>query len=302
MEEPLVVRRPAVAGTFYPAEPARLAALVSRLLEEADRRAEATLESSGSTGRLRGLLVPHAGLQYSGPVAAAAWRLLRAGPQVMRHTPPTIVLVGTCHLAWSLDGIAVWDGGPWRLPTGMIAIDDELARAVLELGAPFIADLPAHRDEHSIEVQLPFLQTVTPDARIVPLVVSARIGERGRDAGARLGELLAALGAERETVVVISSDMAHYPGRADAESATRTLAPAILRIDPDRLVQVERDLVRSGVRGLACGMCGTHAAIVGLAALRASGATHGVELAEATSADADGSPHRTVGYLAVEFR
>lgn len=102
--------------------------------------------------------------------------------------------------------------------------------------------------------------------------------------------------------MVISSDMAHYPGRADAESATRTLAPAILRIDPDRLVQVERDLVRSGVRGLACGMCGTHVAIVGLAALRASGATHGVELAEATSADADGSPHRTVGYLAVEFR
>jgi AmmeMemoRadiSam system protein B len=188
------------------------------------------------------------------------------------------------------------------VPSGEVAVDAALAAQIVALGPPFHVDRDAHRGEHSLEVQLPLLAAAAPGARIVPLAVSAGTGRRAIEAGARLGRLLAARRtAGNRVVLVISSDMAHYPPADACARATETLLPAILDLDPAGLASIEGDMRVAGVRGLACGMCGIEPAILGLAALRAMGATASTVLAASTSADAGGPPDRTVGYLAARF-
>jgi AmmeMemoRadiSam system protein B len=290
------VRRPSVAGSFYPADRQELAALVDQLLGEADRL---RLTTDPVDGSVLGLLVPHAGLVYSGLVAAAGWRLLgTARPDA----PATVVVLGTNHGAAWLDGVAAWQTGAWRTPLGDLEVDADLARAILDLGPPFAVDHAAHSGEHSIEVQLPFLQTFRPAPAIVPLSVAAGVGDDAIAAGERLGALLGRRRAAGQRVVLaISSDMAHYPPSIECARATADLLPSILRLDPIGLAGTERAVADRGTPGLICGMCGIQPTVMGLAALRACGATRGSRLAAATSADAGGSTHRTVGYLAVAF-
>ena len=139
-------------------------------------------------------------------------------------------------------------------------------------------------------------------ARIVPLSVAAGTGDAAIAAGSRLGELLGRRRAEGESiVVVISSDMAHYPSAETSTRVTAELLRSIVAVDPGALAREEEAIVALGRRGLVCGMCGIQPTILGLAALRASGVIHGSRQAAATSADAGGPPSRTVGYLAVAF-
>ena len=259
--------------------------------------------SGPSPTSIAGLLVPHAGLAFSGPVAAAGWRLLDPGrPGAVRQSPATIVVLGTNHRAAWLDGIAAWETGAWRTPLGDTEVDGDLAEAIVGLGPPFGIDRTAHLGEHSIEVQLPFLQVLLPDVRVVPLAVAVGTGPRAVTAGEALGRLLAGRRTAGDRLLVaISSDMAHYPADADCARATAALLPPILDVDAAALARQERAVVARGLPGLVCGMCGIEPAVVGLAALRAMGATRGVRLAAATSADAGGPPERTVGYLAAAF-
>jgi hypothetical protein len=290
------VRPPAVAGSFYPARTDRLRGLIDALLEEAGRQAGsgAVDESARALGP-RGLLLPHAGLDYSGLVAAAGWRLLPS-------EVATVVLLGTNHGAAWLDGIGVWEAGTWRTPLGGTPVDEDLAAAIVDLGRPFGIDRAAHLGEHSIEVQLPVLQTLLPEARIVPLAVAAGTGPGAVAAGEALGELLARRRAGGERLLLaISSDMAHYPGADDAARVTATLLPHILEVDARTLSWIDRAVAETGIPGLVCGMCGIEPAVVGLAALRAMGCGRGIPVARATSADAGGPADRTVGYLAVAF-
>jgi MEMO1 family protein len=304
------VRRPAVAGGFYPSEREALSDLVAGLLAEAGYAPGATT----ATARVpMGILVPHAGLSYSGRVAAAGWRRIAttetpaaaapAAPPMLSPAPgPTIVLLGTNHVAGWLDGVGTWDAGAWRTPLGDIEVDAGLARAIVDLGKPFVVDLSAHSGEHSIEVQLPFIQVVAPAARIVPLAIAAGTGPDAIAAGHRLGELLAERRRAGEPIVVgISSDMAHYPPAGVCSGAIEALLPAIVVLDAAGLARAEADLRHAGIHGLACGMCGIEPTVLGLAVLAAMGARTGTRLAAATSADAGGPRDRTVGYLAVAF-
>lgn len=312
----------AVAGSFYPAGSRELATMVDDLLDAARSAfpAPAGLDSPSVTG----VLVPHAGLLYSGIVAAAGWDALvrseAGGPSAAvmpaaAVTPsgalapapaapgpsPTIVLLGTNHGAAWLDGVGTWDGGPWRTPLGEVPIDRELTDAVIALGEPFAADARCHLGEHSLEVQLPFVARFAPGARIVALAVGAGTGRRGVAAGERLGALLRERRAAGNRVLLaISSDMAHYPRAAECERVTEELLPYIAGLAPEALATAEAGLVRREP-GVSCGMCGIEPTVLGLAALRAMGARPGVALAAATSADAGGDPRRTVGYLSVAF-
>jgi AmmeMemoRadiSam system protein B len=293
------VRPPAVAGSFYPATPERLAALVRRQLEEADPRFPGPPGLPSPVG----LLVPHAGLEFSGVVAAAAWRTI-ARTAATDHRPLTIVILGTNHRAAWLDGIGIWDEGAWRTPLGDVAVDTDLAGAIEALGPPFVVDRDAHSGEHSIEVQLPFVQALEPAARLVALAVSTGIGDAAIEAGARLGALVASRERTRtgaRVILAISSDMAHYPAQPDAAAVTSAFLPALTAIDAALAASAEIDVRERGIPGLACGMCGIEPAVVGLAALRATGASAGTLLAAATSAEAGAPPDRTVGYLALRF-
>jgi AmmeMemoRadiSam system protein B len=292
----VAVRPTAVAGAFYPADPGRLGQLVAGLFEEASVLAASP--AGGGGGLPLGLLVPHAGLVYSGVVAAAGWACV----DLIGGEPVTIVILGTNHSAGWLDGVGAWDGGSWAGPGGETEVDGSLVAEVVALGAPFIADRAAHLGEHSIEVQLPLLAAVAPGARIVPLAVACGTGRRATDAGDRLGRLLAARRAAGERLVlVISTDMAHYPAASACAEATERLLPPIISLGAAALARLEASMRDARIPGLACGMCGIEPAVLGLAALRAMGATTGVPLAAATSADAGGPANRTVGYLAVRF-
>ncbi len=284
-------REPAVAGAFYPADPELLGALVDSLLTGA----AAVPRPVGLAGAaILGLLVPHAGLAFSGAVAASSWRL--AG----EIGPTTIVLAGTDHQAWA-SGVGVWTGGPWRTPLGEALIDQRLADRIVALGPPFAADNSAHDAEHSLEVQLPLLNRACPGARIVPLAVSPRLRDHA-DAGARLGSLLDHLRSAGERILLVaSSDMAHYPPANVCEAVDRQLLEPLLRLDGDALFALETRLLQAYLPGLVCGLCGIDPVRFSLAALTEMGATKGHLLAAATSADAGGDPRRTVGYAAAAF-
>ncbi len=313
-------RPAAVAGTFYPGDAAGLAAMVDACLDAAARLeatgaraspgespapggAAATDQSPtpavGADGVI-GILVPHAGLVYSGAIAAAGWRGALTGSPG-EEPKPTIVLLGTNHGARWLDGVGTWDRGPWRTPLGEVEIDGDLTRTILGLGPPFAPDASCHLGEHSLEVQLPFVSRLSPGARIAALSIGTGTGTRAIEAGRRLGELLAARRRSGAPIVLaISTDMAHYPRAATAERVTATLLPYIQGLDADGLAVAEAAMAQRQA-GVSCGMCGIEPAIFGLAALRAVGATRGRLLAAATSADAGGDARRTVGYLAVAF-
>lgn len=284
-------RRPAVAGTFYPADPKRLDSLVTQLVAAA---AGAKLPDWTSPEAVKGLLVPHAGLVYSGAIAAMSWALAGA------IRPTTIVLAGTDHEARA-EGVGVWTGGPWQTPLGEVAIDDALAAEIVALGGPFAQDDVCHGNEHSLEVQLPLLARTCPEARIVPLAVSPRLRNHA-GAGAMLGQLLARKRARGERILLVaSSDMAHYPPASVCESTDAELLEPLLRLDAEALSEMDAQVVRANRSGLVCGLCGIDPVRVSLAALIEMGAHRGILLRASTSADAGGDPRRTVGYAAAAF-
>jgi AmmeMemoRadiSam system protein B len=297
---------PWVAGEFYPATADRVRKVVRELFAE-------TRWLAGDAARLSpelpaGLLVPHAGLVYSGVVAAAGWARLdargavAAGAAGGEARAPIVVILGTNHGAGWLQGVAASSAAAWRMPGGDVQVDEELVAAIIDLGPPFIVDDDAHEREHSIEVQLPLLREVAPGASIVPLAVSAGTGHPAIAAGRRLGELLASRRAAGTPIVLaISSDMAHYPPAEACEEVTEALWPTIRTLDAVGVASREIAVRSARIPGLVCGMCGIQPTVLGLAALRAMGATTGVRIAAATSADADGPRDRTVGYLAVAF-
>ena len=298
------VRPPAIAGTFYPADPGVLAQRIDDLLraggDDGGRPGgRAGGPSGGATGGAPvGLIVPHAGIAYSGTVAAAGWAALRTDP------PESVVIAGTNHLAAGLRGIAVWPDGAWRTPLGDTLIDAGLAARIIALGPPFAADRVSHLAEHSIEIHLPFLTRACPSSRLVPLLVSCPSLPDCVAAGQALGRLLAEVRSGGSSVALVAStDFAHYPHEGLAREVNRRLIPLIERLDPEAVAAEEDALRRSRLPGLSCGLCGLEPVLLVLAALRAMGLRSGELLAEATSADVPGGdPFRTVGYAAIAFR
>jgi AmmeMemoRadiSam system protein B len=182
------IREPAVAGSFYPAAPNELCAVVAAFL------AEAFALAGAATVRPKAIIVPHAGYVYSGASAARAFALLL--PFV--HTIRRVVVLGPAHHA-HVEGV-VWPGTAWvKTPLGVLEVD----QAALALAPQVTADHRAHEREHSVEVELPFLQIIAPEAKVVPLAV-------GRASPPDVAAVLEALWGGPETVIVISSDLSHY--------------------------------------------------------------------------------------------
>lgn len=203
------VRPPVVAGAFYPEDRATLAAEVARLMDAAVAVPPA-----------QAIIAPHAGYQYSGPIAASAYAALRGGASVRR-----VLLLGPAHFV-PLRGIAASSAAAFRTPLGDAAVDADARDALLEGGLVTIDDAP-HRREHSLEVQLPFLQALLPGVPVLPLAV----GSAGADAVAAVLDRLWG----DETAVVISSDLSHYLPYEAARIADRRTADAILALDPEAL-------------------------------------------------------------------
>ncbi len=212
------VRPPAVAGTFYPAAPRALADQIDGLLAAA---------SGGAPPKA--IVVPHAGLVYSGPIAASAFA--RVAPAIER-----VVIIGPAHRVY-VDHL-VWPGArKMRTPLGEVAIDVD---AIERVG--IAAHPAAHAREHSIEVELPFVQQLLPRAQIVPLIAS-------RASEAEVARVLAELWGGPETLIAISSDMSHYLPYAEGRARDRDTAAKI--VAHEGALEGEQACGAAGLNGLA---------------------------------------------------
>jgi MEMO1 family protein len=200
-----LVRQPAAAGRFYPADPTELRDLIVALLGQAP-------PATGPPPKA--IIVPHAGYIYSGPIAASAYAQLVPRRSVIRR----IVLLGPAHFV-PLEGLAAPSAHAFATPLGLVPVDTEALRRVELLPQVKVLD-EAHAREHSLEVHLPFLQTVLGDFTLVPLAV-------GNASPDEIGQVLEALWGGPETLLVISSDLSHYYDSQTAQRLDRATAKAI---------------------------------------------------------------------------
>ncbi len=275
------VRAPAVAGQFYPGEATLLEAAVRAFLQDAvPQRSEPPVA----------LVVPHAGYLFSGQIAADGWR------QAAGRDYDVVVLLGTAHTVAPFEGAALHPGSAWRTPLGTVPVDHALGAALVAAEPAFRFDAAPHAREHSVEVQVPFVQVALPRASILPVVV----GSREPGLSARLGRALARALAGRRALVVASSDLSHYPAYDDARASDRATLAAVAALDPDGLRRALAAEERRGRASLDTAACGAAPVLVALEAARALGATRGVVLSWANSGDgALGERERVVGYGAV---
>ena len=266
-------REPAVAGAFYPADPGELQKAVSAYLEAAEARPAA--------GRLIALIAPHAGYVYSGAVAAHAYR------HIGERSVDTVILIGASHTA-SYPGAAVYAGGSWRTPLGTVKINEKVARSLVndKAGVTFLRE--AFSREHSLEVQLPFLQRTLKGFTIVPVLLGASTPA----SFAHLAEGLTKVLRENDRAIIIAStDLSHYHDAASASSKDRKVIDAVTRMSIEDL----RGLLASG-EGEACG---GDAVLLTMLVGRNLGATNGVLFRYANSGDVSGDRSRVVGYAAM---
>ena len=259
-----------MAGTWYPGTAAELAAAVDGHLARVTREVE---------GDLVALIAPHAGLVYSGPVAAHAYRLL-AG-----RTFDVAVIVGPSHFV-AFDGVAVHASGGFETPLGVVRIDAACAAALMDASPIVREHAPAHAREHSVEMQLPFLRRLAPDLPIVPLVM-------GRQTRATAHALAAALGAVlggRRALLVASTDLSHYH---DAAVASRLDSVAI-----DYIARLDADGLQAALDANPEHACGGGPTVAVMRAARALGARESVVLQYADSGDVSGDKSAVVGYVA----
>lgn len=273
-----MLRHAAVAGSWYPGDPRVLA-------RDLDRYLDLARPPAGVPDQLVALIVPHAGLMYSGPVAAFAYAALEG------RRFDVAVLVGPSHYL-AFDGVAVWPDGSFETPLGPLAIDERGARRLLETSPRVRAFPSAHLREHSLEMQLPFLKRTAPDVPLVPLVM----GDQSCAAAAELGDALAAAFAGRRALFVASTDLSHF---FDADTANRLdahTADLVERFDVEGLAaSYERHPEHERGRFV---MCGGGAALAVMRAARQTGADAAHVLRRAHSGDVSGDGDRVVGYLA----
>lgn len=277
------VRPAAVAGQFYPGEAEQLRAAVAGYLAAASPPA--------LPGEPVALVVPHAGYEFSAATAAYAYKAL-AG-----HSYDTVVLLGPSHHV-PVAGAALSPAGAWRTPLGEVAVDTELAASLRQVDPDCREQAEAHAQEHSVEVQLPFLQTVLPQARIVPVA----LGELSTEGCRKLGEGLAELLKGRHALLIASSDLAHYPPRDACAQLDKATLALILKGDPAALAAHEAASEHSGQDNVVCALCGLAPVSVVMTAARLLGATRPVLLHYSNSGQVEPrTAERSVGYGAVAF-
>ncbi len=239
-------------------------------------------------------MAPHAGYVFSGGVAGAVF----ASVEVPAH----VIVMGPNHTGYG-PRISVMNEGSWRLPGAEVEVDGGLADAILAAAPAAVADREAHRLEHAIEVELPFLVARRPDVRVVPIVLGRLSADQAVDFGRALHQAVrehlsqpggvedASARPEDQVLVVASSDMSHYLPDQEARRVDRVALDALLGYDADALYRtvVEHEI----------SMCGFVPATAMLAYARAAGAQPPELLAYATSAEAFGDTDRVVGYAGV---
>lgn len=270
-----VVKEPAVSGSFYPADSKKLAADVDGYLSQPG--------DSGDEGRLLALVSPHAGYIYSGRVAGHSYAKLK-GKNIRK-----VILLGPTHYA-AVNGAVIYPGSGLKTPLGVVRVDETLARSLADDRAGVKLAAEPFEREHSLEVQLPFLQRSLKDFSVVPILIGRMTQESYRHLGDKIATILK---NDEAALIVISTDLSHYHDSATASGMDRKVLDAIERLSAGDL---ER-LLSSG-KGEACG---GGPVLYGMAAARGAGATEAKLYKYADSGDVSGDRKTVVGYGALGF-
>jgi hypothetical protein len=262
-------REPVVAGQFYPANPKDLRAFIASFVHKPQKMLDA-----------KAVVVPHAGYVYSGSVAGEVFSSVLL--------PKRMILLGPNHSGWGA-ALALAPEGLWRTPLGTVPIDGEMNRGLLAQCPLLQEDFLGHRNEHSLEVQLPFLQTLEPDFRFSAICVRTDDYASLESLGHGMARAVESL---REPVLLISSsDMTHYETAESAARQDRFAIDRMLQVDPEGLYRtvLERNI----------SMCGFAPTVAVLVACRDMGAAGGHLVRYTNSGEASGDYRRVVGYAGI---
>ena len=264
-----MIRNPVVAGQFYPASTSQLKAMIEELVDE-----KATKEE------VIGLVSPHAGYIYSGPVAGAVISKIKF--------KDTFVIMGPNHTG-SGKPLSIMTQGKWKTPLGEVEIDSELSKQILATSSYLQEDNVAHLYEHSIEVQLPFLQYFKPDIKLVPIILAYSSGATYKEIGKEIAKAIKDL--NKEVVIIASSDMTHYEPHESAKRKDTQAIEAMLDLNEDELLK--------RVEELNISMCGYAPAVSLISAAKELGAKKAELVRYQTSGDTSGDYSSVVGYAGI---
>jgi AmmeMemoRadiSam system protein B len=270
------VRRPILPDQgWYPKDPGRLRSTVEDFLTNA--------KAPPVKGEILGMVVPHAGHMYSGQVAAYAYRLI----QGLDYT--RVILIGPTHRV-PFRGVSINQQSGYATPLGVVSVDEVFARRLLETDSMMKWVPDAHGVEHSLEIQIPFLQVVLKDFKIVPILM----GEQDYGTCSRLAKaILSVMGDEKKTLLVASSDLSHFHPDRQARALDRTFIERVKEFDPKGLAES----LASGT----CEACGGGPVVAAMLASGEGGGTRTVVLNYANSGDVTGDRGQVVGYVSALF-
>lgn len=266
------IRQPAVAGSFYPDNPDILSRDLQKCFKQAPKQ--------NIPGKLIGLISPHAGYIYSGSVAAHAYKQLEGS-----DTESVIVLAPSHR--YRFKGASLYDKGSYQTPLGMIPVDQKLAAGIRARSDLIGFYENAHLDEHSLEVQLPFLQHMLGDFHLVPLLLGH---PNNLEIYREIAEAIAEAIKGKKVILVASSDLSHFHPYKEAVALDNIVGDYIKAYDPE-------GLYRALAKG-ACEACGSGAIITAMFAARSLGANQATILHYANSGDVSLDQSSVVGYLA----
>lgn len=264
-----MIRHPIVAGQFYPGSPSSLEAQIQAFIDEGAPKEE-----------VLGLVSPHAGYMYSGPVAGAVISRIRF--------KDTFVIMGPNHTGLG-QPFSIMTEGSWATPLGEVEIDSQLGEKILESSPPLKKDHIAHLEEHSIEVQIPFLQYFKKGVKIVPIVLGPAISTTYKEIGNGIAKAIKDSG--REAVIMASSDMTHYEPQESANRKDNLAIEAILELNEDELLK--------RIDEFRITMCGYAPTVALLSACKELGAKKAELVSYQTSGDVTGDYRSVVGYAGI---
>ncbi len=263
------VRNPAVSGQFYPASPSLLRAQI-----------EGFIDPKAVKEEVIGLVSPHAGYIYSGGVAGAVISKVRF--------KDTFIILGPNHTGYG-SPFSIMAEGVWKTPLGEVEIDSRLSKKILEISKYLKEDHLAHLREHSIEVQLPFLQYFKEDVKIVPIVLAPAPGSTYKEIGREIAKAIKNL--NKEVIIIASTDMTHYEPHQVAQRKDKQAIEAILNLNEDELLK--------RVDELDISMCGYGPTVSLISASKELGAKVAELIKYQTSGDTSGNYASVVGYAGI---
>jgi AmmeMemoRadiSam system protein B len=262
------VRKPAVAGQFYPGTAQGLKREIESLIDKTARKQD-----------IIACMLPHAGYTYSGRVAAETVSHINIKERV--------VLFGPNHTGYGT-AFSIMTEGAWQTPLGEVKIDSALAKKILSGSKYLQDDALAHMYEHSLEVELPFLQFFKSDFEIVPIAFLSDNLDALKEVGKEIAAVIASAELKKSVMIVASSDMTHYEPQKEAARKDNEAIKAILELNEDKLME--------RIRSLDISMCGYAPAIAMIAAAKSLGAKNAKLIKYQTSGDVTGDTDSVVGY------